>query len=1408
MSEKSRRRSPWLLNYLVFGGVLIFYYFLVRPAEPVNDLEIVGDLAYMTLGRVGLVIVDVTNAVDPNQIGSFDTLGIAQAVSVKGHYAYIADGREGLRIIDIDEPRSPREVGAYDTPGFAEDVDVQGNLAYVADGSSGLIIIDVDEKENPRLLGPQSIYKTNGSIQVVVVQENIAYLGDNQNNFRLLSISNPKQPEEIAVLNVEANIENIDIKADRAYLATGEQGLVVVDIANPTQPTVLQTINTAGTVQDVVVNDGIIAFLADGTNGLLVWDISDLNAVENVGSYSNLIFANQVALDDDRLYVADKDSALHVVDADIELGIRRVTSTEQQQGNAQNVAVRGDLAYVTYANQGLRLIDVTIPEDAKEVTAYDSPGDAVGVTLSGDFIYLADGSSGLRVLFLESPDSDNPQIQEISAIDTPGEVSAVALVGQLAYLADGSGGLRIISLVNPAEPGEVGWEDTPGNAIGVAVLGDYAYVADGDAGLRVINVLDPTKPAEVGAYDTPGEARAVMVRRFSGPPERILAYIADGEGGLRVIEVTDPRNPQEIGFFTSYENVLDVFVLNDNAYLAADNLGLRIVNVADPALITEVGSYDTPGEAYGLDLKGQYTYIADNTRGLRIVDVSNPAAPIEAGFYDVPRVVRRVDVSGEYAYLADITSGFRIADVSNPRKLRQVGHYDEGGIVEDIVIQSGVAYLADEIGLQTVDVSDVRNPASLGSFGTPGSATAVFVVDNIAYVTDNEFGLSIVEVSDPETIQFISLHPSQGEAQDIFVAGNYAYIADGPAGLQIVNIADLNNPQTASVIDQFQNATSVVVIGDYAYLADGPNGIWVIDVSKPVTPETIAFLDTPGTALDLEYFGVYLFVADGDQGVQVVYILNPFNPTIVGGMELEGLSLDLDVEWRPGKDGGSGNFFTYVAKRERGLEILGAEKRVVAVVTGLYETPGMAPLKQVMRDQVFIFGGTGTEKSARTVRQTFFDIIVIGGIGLLIWLAFFAQFLLPLSSLRDRWAAFQRTLLYMLKSHGPAVRVENGRIKQRLGEEKRRGPGVILLDSASAAMLRTKTRFKQAIGPGVIFTEDGEFLHPEAIDLHIQKSPKLPLGPFPGEDPFGGRARGEDEEEYKARQNRRKETSGITRDGVEVVTNILAVVKTKSMSGQGGTRFGFNSQSVRKAITREGVVPNGLKNVPWYEVPAFLAVDVWREYLGKFTLTELFSDPSENGDQPQITSGNDDFGAWKKSRQTKLGIILSMVNMRMTQPIVPRLDEYGNFSSEMQESREFQLLEEMGIKVEKASVSGIKFPRTVESQIVYQWLSTWLQRANLERKVIERKRILAGESGKDTALLDFAEGSVRILSEALVDDGGKELPSESKLRPNLRTSLEMLVAGTLQLLTRNTKIQEWLTDEEEQLMDILEWTRR
>jgi hypothetical protein len=407
---------------------------------------------------------------------------------------------------------------------------------------------------------------------------------------------------------------------------------------------------------------------------------------------------------------------------------------------------------------------------------------------------------------------------------------------------------------------------------------------------------------------------------------------------------------------------------------------------------------------------------------------------------------------------------------------------------------------------------------------------------------------------------------------------------------------------------------------------------------------------------------------------------------------------------------------------------------------------------------------------------------------------------------KERLQATNRLINYAFGSKGPAIRIEDGSILRRAGEQMRRGSGVAILDSASAAMLRTKTAFTRPVGPGVVFTRTNEFINQEAFDLHKQPQPKPPLGPLGDEDPFEEvelNEKDDSAEVSEQKQKRRSETSGLTRDGVEVVPKILAVVKIKSKRGEGGTQFGYKPESIRLAATKESIVPKHLRHVRWFELPAYMAVDVWREYLSKYTLDELF-DPdtaSNKGIIQEMHAGIPVRG------ETGLEIIMRMVNERFVSPKVDELDDVGVFTGQKVVSREYQLIMNMGIQVFAISFNDFCFPPSIEKRLVQQWISTWLERAEKERTRVERLRSYTRLEGEKQAVLDFANGAASDLARSL-ESANKRAPSTGQVTSlNMKASLELLLSGTHKMCIRDTTLQNLLDNQDKELLMLLEWVR-
>ncbi len=279
-------------------------------------------------------------------------------------------------------------------------------------------------------------------------------------------------------------------------------------------------------------------------------------------------------------------------------------------GYAEEIDIKGDLAYVADDQAGLQIVDISNPDSIFIIGEYVIDKSIVGVAVRDTFAYLAVSHSqgGIKIINVAQPSEpvfigednwyygynvvappndtmyvyvaggywfvvenvSNPQYPSfVRRFSTPGDIRGIYVVDSMVYLACEQMGMHIFNLAKPDSEAMVGWVDTPSNARNIFVKENYAYITDGRAGLVIINVSESENPEIVSIYDTPDYANNVFV---SGN----YAYIADGGGGLQVIDISNPEEPVYYGSLEiSYAN--DVYVKDDLIYVADRDMGLVII---------------------------------------------------------------------------------------------------------------------------------------------------------------------------------------------------------------------------------------------------------------------------------------------------------------------------------------------------------------------------------------------------------------------------------------------------------------------------------------------------------------------------------------------------------------------------------------------------------------------------------------------------------------------------------------------------------------------------------------------------------------------------------------------------------------------------------------------------------------
>lgn len=214
---------------------------LGRYVGSAHDLQIIGDLAYVTGSDTGMQIIDVSNPISPtllNNPSSSEQSG--SSIAVVGNRAYLgisigADNpRNELQIFDVSDPVSPTLLGSFTTPETIRDIQVVGDLAYVAVGGHGVLIIDVSDPAYPALRGS---YPGAGYVQDIEVLGSLAYVAGNFTGLLIIDVSDPSTPRlRSSYLPPIQVVNNVAVVNNLAYLTDGIERVQIVDVTDPDRP--------------------------------------------------------------------------------------------------------------------------------------------------------------------------------------------------------------------------------------------------------------------------------------------------------------------------------------------------------------------------------------------------------------------------------------------------------------------------------------------------------------------------------------------------------------------------------------------------------------------------------------------------------------------------------------------------------------------------------------------------------------------------------------------------------------------------------------------------------------------------------------------------------------------------------------------------------------------------------------------------------------------------------------------------------------------------------------------------------------------------------------------------------------------------------------------------------------------
>lgn len=302
-----------------------------------------------------------------------------------------ADGREyallgvrnGTSIIDISDDNNAVEIAFVQGSGSIwKDIKVFKDYAYVVtEARGGMQIIDLSGLPEKTL--PVTTFRGFLKSHNIFIDEENALLfsqGSNeQGSFvRIFSLEDPRAPRALSQFGIECH--DVFVQDQIAYVAEGNQSTFgIYDVSNPETPKYLKRIPVPGggyAHNTWLTPDSKYLLTTEETQGKTVklWDIQDFN---------------QITLKENYLGAS---------------------------GMAHNVHVKGNYAYISHYNDGLKIVEITDdPPGLVEVASYDSyPGtDLFGGSwgaypfFKSGKILLSDISTGLYVLYFKGAEEND-----------------------------------------------------------------------------------------------------------------------------------------------------------------------------------------------------------------------------------------------------------------------------------------------------------------------------------------------------------------------------------------------------------------------------------------------------------------------------------------------------------------------------------------------------------------------------------------------------------------------------------------------------------------------------------------------------------------------------------------------------------------------------------------------------------------------------------------------------------------------------------------------------------------------------------------------------------------------------------------------------------------------------------------
>ncbi|MFO7639155.1 MAG: T9SS type A sorting domain-containing protein [bacterium] len=566
--------------------------------------EVTGQdsLVFLSLGSQ----VAILNFADPARPELITELQLDYlALQTRVRDSVLVTGRNGIDLWNIADPARPRHLSHI--PCFVSDFDVVDTFLYFV-SSDTFSVYNIARPDDPVRLG---FCRDSG--YVVTATRNTAVLLT-RDFLTFMDVSDPSAPRRVGTYGgwpLAAAARGSLLCATFSNPSRPEESWFdAIDISNPASPRRLARLDGVSGIDMAL--DGAYAFtpmrivnIADSTRPYLVGEVGLRGHLWGIWpDFSR-----------GQCYVASDWAGMQLVDIS-DPGNPRLDTAILQADMAIDMWKDGDRVYVANYRDGLKVLDVSVPESPVELGGLMEDGSWCEAAVARDSFAFVGWwpRPTFRTILVSDP--ANPQ--EVAGFSVPSKPEDLVLRDTLVF---GAGRMRfyVVNVARPREPVLVGSCELQGDAEGLFLVDTLAFVANYP--FAIVNIAQPSSPSVIGTI-----ARGA----WNGSVRDTFLFLSSG--GILLYSVADPARPRILDSLSLGPNTFWVEAVGSLLYTAHRD-GVRVVDASDVRNMREVGFGATPYTVKRLHYATPHIYAACWDAGVAIFESTQVAVaePPRAG---------------------------------------------------------------------------------------------------------------------------------------------------------------------------------------------------------------------------------------------------------------------------------------------------------------------------------------------------------------------------------------------------------------------------------------------------------------------------------------------------------------------------------------------------------------------------------------------------------------------------------------------------------------------------------------------------------------------------------------------------------------------------------------------------------